>query len=143
MIDVKTAKTSELVAFYNEHAKSQIKKFSDRATAERRVADLLVEVESKKAEQTEKDAEVFERMMEATKNPNRSEAIAASWNDDKVKEARSMRNGVFVDGTTEYRSVKAAFIQLGLPLGKHIKFRMNLKAAGTLEFQGHEFVLID
>jgi hypothetical protein len=43
MIDVKTAKTSELVAYYNAHlpegAKS-IKKFVDRKTAEQRVLAL-------------------------------------------------------------------------------------------------------
>ena len=41
-INVKTAATSELVAFYNAHSgKPAIKKFADRATAEKRVAALL------------------------------------------------------------------------------------------------------
>lgn len=43
-IDVTTATTSELVAFYNEHSgDNPIKKFRDRATAEARVTKLLSE----------------------------------------------------------------------------------------------------
>lgn len=57
-----------------------------------------------------------------------SEKISASWNDKKVRAARCQRSAVVVDGT-EYRSVKAAFIALGLPVEKHIPFRMELKAA--------------
>jgi len=41
-INTNTAKTAELVAFYNANSgKPAIKKFSDRATAEKRVAELL------------------------------------------------------------------------------------------------------
>lgn len=41
MINVQTAKTAELVAFYNANAEKAVKKFADRATAEKRVAELL------------------------------------------------------------------------------------------------------
>lgn len=41
MLNIKTAKTAELVAFYNEHADKPVKKFVDRATAEKRVAALI------------------------------------------------------------------------------------------------------
>lgn len=40
-INTKTAKTSELVAFYNAHSDKPVKKFTDRATAEARVTALL------------------------------------------------------------------------------------------------------
>lgn len=40
-INVATAKTSELVAFYNANTDKPVKKFADRATAEKRVAALL------------------------------------------------------------------------------------------------------
>ncbi len=43
-INVSTAKTSELVAFYNKHASKPVSKFADRKTAERRVAALLAEL---------------------------------------------------------------------------------------------------
>lgn len=40
--DIKTAKTSELVAYYNEKSgRPAVKKFADRKTAERRVHDLI------------------------------------------------------------------------------------------------------
>lgn len=49
------------------------------------------------------------------------------------------RSKVLVNGQ-EYRSVKQAFEKLKLPLGRHIKFRMKLKAAGKLAFDDkHEF----
>jgi hypothetical protein len=41
--DVTTAATSSLVAFYNAHAAKPVAKFTDRATAERRVAALIAE----------------------------------------------------------------------------------------------------
>jgi hypothetical protein len=47
-IDTKTAKTAELVTFYNEHApqfgKREVKKFVDRQTAELRVNQLLADM---------------------------------------------------------------------------------------------------
>jgi hypothetical protein len=39
--DVKTAETKELVATYNNLANANIKKFTDRKTAERRVLELI------------------------------------------------------------------------------------------------------
>lgn len=52
MLNVSTATTAELVAFYNEHnADKPVKKFADRKTAERRVSALLATVKpAKKAE---------------------------------------------------------------------------------------------
>ena len=104
MIDVKTAKTAELVNYYNAHSgKTPIKKFADRATAERRVSVLIP---AKPKKDTEK----------------------------KSSKAKHQQHKVMVDGT-EYRSTKAAFEALKLPLGSHITFRMKLKAAGKLDFE--------
>lgn len=49
MIDIKTATTAELVAFYNEHAAKPVKKFADRKTAERRVGELVEKLEARRA----------------------------------------------------------------------------------------------
>ena len=38
--------------------------------------------------------------------------------------------------------MKAAFIALGLPVSKHIPFRMKLKAAGAALFDRHSFVVV-
>ena len=46
MINFKTATTTELVTFYNQHATKPITKFADRKTAERRVADLLISLDN-------------------------------------------------------------------------------------------------
>ena len=40
-MNVKTATTAQLVAFYNEHADKPVTKFRDRATAEKRCQELL------------------------------------------------------------------------------------------------------
>jgi hypothetical protein len=54
----------------------------------------------------------------------------------KKKSAKSQfqHHKVMVDGVA-YRSTKAAFEALKLPLGRHIPFRMKLKAAGKLAFE--------
>lgn len=52
-MNVTTAKTAELVAFYNEHAAKPVTKFADRKTAERRVSALLATLKpAPKAEHT-------------------------------------------------------------------------------------------
>lgn len=53
MINVETAKTAELVAFYNAHAETPVKKFTDRKTAERRVQKLIETMEPEMSEQAE------------------------------------------------------------------------------------------
>lgn len=72
---------------------------------------------------------------------DRSAAIAASWTDPDVKAARSERSHVSV-GKQTFRSVRDAFVHLGLPLEKHIKFRGQLKAAGTLAYGDHTFTIV-
>lgn len=49
MIDIKSAKTSELVAFFNAHAEQPVQRFASRAIAEKRVAALLVTVPVEKS----------------------------------------------------------------------------------------------
>lgn len=65
---------------------------------------------------------------------HRSAAIAASWADKDVAARRAARHHVVVEGKGEFKSVREAFSRLGLPISKHIRFRMALKAAGALEF---------
>lgn len=73
-----------------------------------------------------------------------SAGVAASWADPAVKAARTTRNGVTVtlddeDGTEvfEYKSTRTAFEAHDLPDGKHIRFRMKLKASKAEMFE-HE-----
>lgn len=258
--DVKAAKTAELVAFYNANSEKPVKKFTDRATAEKRVIDLLDDIAEKAAKaqkSNQENAQEFAQevapqaaaRMEApvkevkeekeftlkkihftvlrnialsdytalngaepssTKDigmvwanvvadgakehramhelikagyvvhdggkgaeacvtltqaglaqyklapaieqgeaaAERKEAasnaagVAASWADPKVVEARLKRDGVFVKvgdsaTATEYRSVRKAFEELGLPDSKHIRFRMKLKEARNADFEGN------
>lgn len=136
MIDIKNAKTAELVSFYNRHSGRNIKKFQDRATAETRVAELIAEIreEAKPAPAAA-----------ATQAPQRSsaaEAIARSWLNSEVAAKRKQRSAVMVDGV-EYSSVRAAYLALNLPLKDHIAVRMHLKEAGKpVIMDGREWVII-
>lgn len=65
------------------------------------------------------------------KSDTRSKAIAATWENDQIAAARSARDNVAVDGHGTFRSVAAAFKALGLPMSKHIKFRIEVKSNGT------------
>lgn len=71
----------------------------------------------------------------------RSESIAATWVDEDVAAKRKQRSAVEVDGLL-YRSTRAAYVELGLPLNDHIQFRMMLKEKGSLEVDGRKWKII-
>ena len=68
-----------------------------------------------------------------------AEAAKKSWQDAATRAARSARHRVTVNGV-EYRSVPAAFVALGIPTSSMIKFRVQLKAEGSLELEFGEAV---
>ena len=154
---IKTAKTAELVAFYNAHADKKVSKFQDRATAERRVAELvasLADVAPVKAaigstDQSGNDVHDFGARTKVGKTVNNSAAVAKSWELDAVRAARSTRDAVAVTEDAEdrrvnhglYKSVSKAFVALGLPMNKHVKFRAELKKNGTAQINGFTFRL--
>lgn len=150
-----TATTAELVAKYNELSGKTIKKFSSRAAGEKQVEALLAKshhtdtaakavkgtktVAAPKAAKAEKVPRVKKEKV-AKVPADRSESIRRSWSNKDTHDARSARHNVTVNGE-EYRSVSAAFTALKLPMGQHIKFRMELKAEGkkTFEHDGQEY----
>jgi hypothetical protein len=169
------AKTAELVAFYNANAVKTVSKFADRATAEKRVAQMITDMVSSAqfcpfcdtldnyghdityagAEGTKAGENYFHHHCGKTFRPDgtmpkapapasadRSAAIAATWADPEVAAARAQRSKVVVEGRGEFRSVKAAFIALGLPVSKHIPFRMKLKAKGAALFNNFTFAVV-
>lgn len=69
------------------------------------------------------------------KSETRSKAIAATWENDQIAAARSARDNVAVNGKGTFRSVAAAFKALGLPMSKHIKFRIEVKSNGSGVFK--------
>lgn len=67
-----------------------------------------------------------------------SESLVKSWANPTVAKARATRHNCKVtvdDKTAIYRSVRQAFDDLGLPIEKHIRFRMQLKESGKLAYQ--------
>jgi len=79
-----------------------------------------------------------------------SKAIAESWNDPAVAQARMLRQGVTVTvngKTASFTSTHAAFVVLLLPTSKCIAFRQKLKLHGRVLFthagQDYEFELVE
>lgn len=156
-INVSAAKTSELVDFYNRHAhlfgKHQVSKFSDRATAELRVKQMLADIAALPDDETvtateapgetsatEATSDKKEQEAQDERDIRRSAAIAASWQNADVREARSTRYNVYVDGV-EYASVAKAFAALSLPKSKIVSFRALLVKHGVQAIEGHKFTL--
>jgi hypothetical protein len=107
--------TAELVAEYNEKTGKNIKKFSSRAAGEKQVATL--------------------------RDHKRSISTSETWNNKEIAAKRAERHNVNVTfnnlQAATFRSVKEAFVFLGLPIGKHIPFRMALKKENSKTFE-HE-----
>jgi len=71
-----------------------------------------------------------------------SEGVKKSWANPEVAAARAKRDAVSVEGKGEFKSVAAAFKALNLPMAKHIKFRMELKAKGAAKFMDYNFSIV-
>lgn len=136
--------TAEMVAEYNKLTGKSIKRFSDRKAGERQLTAARSMAETKGLFSGKKPIPQVPSAVAAPKKTSaprvnidsRSKSVASSWKNPDVAASRAERTNISVAGTF-YRSVKEAFEKLGLPLGKHIKFRMELKAAGTKTFE-HE-----
>lgn len=161
--EIREAKTSDLVTFYNAHnVDKPVTKFSDRKTAEKRCLALFEalqaieeapaapeapvvshkprKVAEKKEVNTEdlSDEEFKAQMFGGNERKSNAAAIAQSWQDPAVYNARLKRDGVAVTAngkTSEFKSVRAAFAALNLPDSKHIRFRMKLKEAKSATFE--------
>jgi hypothetical protein len=83
---------------------------------------------------------------DAAQSATRSAAIAASWDDPAVAAARAARHGVTIHDKNgkllgTWKSLRAAFVALGLPLAPHIRVRGQLVAAGSIQFGTHTLSL--
>jgi len=123
LAQVKSMETKDLIAFYNKyHKEDPIKRFKSRAVAEDTIVTLLGEITHGKV----------------TQSIVRSKAVAETWKDPLVAEARATRDNVMVvwnGKAEEFRSVRQAFVALELPLQQHIKFRGALKLWGKAKFE--------
>lgn len=136
-LNLTTVSTANLVTFFNARAEKPVKRFADRATAEKRVLALI---ESLDAEFVEADGVLCEVVRvdpvsvdELTTAAKRSIAATLTWKRPEVAAKRVKRNAVMVDGV-EFQSVRTAFAFLGLPDSKHIAFRLILKANKVATF---------
>lgn len=131
-------KGADLVDLHNELVQltgngREVARFSDAATARKRIARLMTFLPE--------GAATSQQVPAPARRTNAGPAISASWQRMEVRDARVTRHKVSVDGV-EFRSVRAAFAALGLPMGRHIPFRARLKAAGTVRDEaGRQWVL--
>lgn len=132
--NVSAMTTAAMVAEYNSLTGKSIKKFSSRAAGEKQLE--AARTKAGVAAIKEVVAKVVKAKVEKKETTNRADAIKKSWADPKVAAARSERTHVKASGKM-FRSVKQAFEELGLPLEKHIRFRMQLKQVAEMTFN-HE-----
>lgn len=81
------------------------------------------------------------KQTEAKRHKTLSRAVAKTWKNQEVAELRSARDGVMVawkGQAQEFKSVRQAFVALGLPMEKHIKFRAIVKLMGRGIFEYEE-----
>lgn len=114
--------TAEILAEYNKLTGKKTKKFADRKTAERRLKGA-------------RSLDAFDRKKVVSKKKKPVSNVA-----QHARHRVSVQKGK--TKAQEYRSVKQAFEELGLPLGVHIKFRMELKSKGSHEINGYKFKLV-
>ena len=144
--DVLTADTKDLIAYYNAHASNPVKRFSSRASAIKRVAALMQSISAPSAS-PQAIADTLNAPSMPPKSPEAMQKVLVSpaqskaWQNPDVRAARCERSAVCVDGQ-DYPSVRAAFLELGLPMGKHIQFRGKLKEQGKMEAFGHTWEII-
>lgn len=136
-------KTKDLVGYYNAHAEKPVKKFSSRIVAEKRVLELAntIAARTKLVANKAKDKKAKKPADDEDTTAKRAASCSESWKDEDVAAARKARWHVKVKGQ-EYRSVRQAFAELGLPDVHHQKFRKELVAAGTATYDGIKFTAI-
>lgn len=129
IVTIATLTSKELVAAFNEMAvalgEKTTARFSDRKTAEKRVAAIL--------------ARHVEAFPEVKAKRTAAEGIADSWNDPEVAAKRLTRNTVVVDGE-EFKSFRKAWAAMGFDDKDHIKFRLVMKSEGQVSVNGKTFL---
>lgn len=120
--------------------KAKKAKYEGAAGVEKIIADAIEGA-------TQPGDDIARQVSPAPRLASNSLGIAASWQDEAVKKARTTRNRVEVIHNNireEHKSVRAAFIAYALPDEKHIRFRMQLKKSGreVFEYNGEKFEFI-
>ena len=99
---IKAAKSAELVVFYNSHnADKPVKKFADRATAEKRCAALLpakaapdVAAVVAKSKKTLTKAPAAKKVAPVVEKAANAAGVSASWANPATHAARTTRNSL-------------------------------------------------
>lgn len=149
--------TAELLAEYNKYTGKETTKFASRKKGEEQFLRVLEEKEllgkfcstgqavRPKSPIQIPEEELKQRRHRPAPTGNmelRSLSIKKSWDNPEIAAVRAVRDNVEVNGKV-YRSTHAAFVDLGLPTQKCIKFRKELKAAKKATFTTHDGKKID
>ena len=116
-MDVKNVTTAELVKFYNKHSPTPIKKFSDRATAEKRVQAI---VDSKAPKEPKPKAPKAPAAGKVAGGKRAVTVIVHKGGKAEEKQFRSVING---------------FEELKLPRAKLMKFRKEFWEHGKAKIE--------
>jgi hypothetical protein len=130
------AKMSEqmdaLVKEYNELTGKSIKRFASIAIGQQRLdqAKFRKENPDMKPPKKEKAPKV-----KKVHNEKMSDSVRRSWDDEGVAKRRGQRHSAEVTGHGTHKSVWHAFKAIGLPLGRVIPFRKELKQKMKMDFE--------
>jgi hypothetical protein len=114
--DIETLTIKQMVDEYNALTGENIKRFASRSDGNRRLMKA--------------------RISAAYVDSKYAISARRSWRDPEVRAKRQRRNNVIVNGTF-YRSVRAAFISLDLPVARATKFRLHLNRTESGEMTYH------
>lgn len=144
--ELEAMSASQLAAWHNQHSDKHVKKFENRAAAMKRCMPIFEELKAKQPAPKPEPVKAAQNVASAPaalSEPSRftgrnSLGVAASWADPGVYAARTKRDGVrvTVEGVKSvHKSTAAGFKAHGLPMEKHIRFRLALKQNGNAEFR--------
>lgn len=150
--EVRNMSIAQRLSEYNAATNKATKKFASSAASFSQTVKALIwlrdellaqeqHVEPEHVPEHEPEPMVEPSTATQATNNAASAAIARSWQDSDTRNRRSTKNKVRVDGVT-YKSVRAAYVALGLPIKEHIKFRALLKQHGEATNHGMHWTVV-
>lgn len=132
---------AQRLAEYNAATNKATKKFSSGAASYKQTVKALIWLRDELIAREAMGQDVTPEDEGPVKSNTISAAITKSWQDPEIRTRRATKNKVRVDGAT-YKSVRAAYVALGLPLKEHVKFRALLKEHGQATNHGMHWSII-
>ncbi len=130
-----------IVKEYNELTGKSVRRFASLAIGQKRLEEARYKRDNPTAPAPVK-AKVKPIKANIAGHVKMSDSVRKSWDNPAIAKRRATRHMALVEGYEEpWTSVREAFVDLKLPLGRHIPFRNNLKKKlkGTFEHDGKQY----